>query len=119
MLHIFRADSRTVRALRVLEIRPIKLYKALCDNTKLIVCSAVIIKGGSFSSVGTNDENASLTIFGGSFEAITCFNFQFSPDDFLADGCAYYDSEGNVLDEYILDSTIYRLSNVTVGKIAE
>ena len=30
-----------------------------------------------------------------------------------------YDSEGNVLDEYILDSTIYRLSNVTVGKIAE
>ena len=87
--------------------------------TKGTTSSTVIIKGGSFSSVGTNDKDASLTISGGSFEAITCFNFQFSPDDFLADGCAYYDSEGNVLDEYILDSTIYRLSNVTVGKIAE
>ena len=87
--------------------------------TKGTTSSTVIIKGGSFSSVSANDKDASLTIFGGSFEAITCFNFQFSPDDFLADGCAYYDSEGNVLDEYILDSTIYRLSNVTVGKIAE
>ncbi len=87
--------------------------------TKGTTSSTVIIKGGSFSSVGTNDKDASLTISGGSFEAITCFNFQFSPDDFLADGYTYYDSEGNVLDEYILDSTIYRLSNVTVGKIAE
>ena len=87
--------------------------------TKGTTSSTVIIKGGSFSSVSANDKDASLTISGGSFEAITCFNFQFSPDDFLADGYAYYDSDGNVLDEYILDSTIYRLSNVTVGKIAE
>lgn len=87
--------------------------------TKGTTSSTVIIRGGIFSSVSANDKDASLTISGGSFEAITCFNFQFSPDDFLADGYAYYDSEGNVLDEYILDSTIYRLSNVTVGKIAE
>lgn len=79
----------------------------------------IIINGGSFSRVSANHENASLTIFGGSFGFVSCFNFQFTPDDFLASGCAYYDSEGNILDEYTLDSTIYRLSNVTVRKIAE
>jgi RNase P subunit RPR2 len=78
----------------------------------------VKINGGTISSVVINVPNVNIEIKGGTFDEVTCFE-DFTLDSFLADGYAYYDENGNVVDtsKVAAEGYWYTINNVTVREI--
>ena len=76
------------------------------------------INGGTISSVVINVPNVNIEIKGGTFDEVTCFE-DFTLDSFLADGYAYYDENGNVVDtsKVAAEGYWYTINNVTVREI--
>ena len=90
------------------------------DNSYIIADkdANVKINGGTISSVVINVPNVNIEIKGGTFDEVTCYE-DFTLESFLADGYAYYDENGNVVDtsKVAAEGYWYTINNVTVREI--
>ena len=87
-----------------------------------ILCSTkgtVNIQGGEIDRVSINSRDAKIILSGGSFGSVSCYADYYNLTQLLAEGCCYYDADGNVVDVDAIqpEGYWYDISNVTVAPI--
>ena len=84
-----------------------------------VTTGTVNIKGGEIHRVSINSKDAKIILSGGSFGTVSCYADYHNPAQLLAEGCCYYDADGNVVDVDAIqpEARWYDISNVTVAPI--